>query len=89
MMNFTLLNALPLNLLNVVQTWLDSIEVCDPKVAQFICKLIPDRCPFERKIYFCNRLIISIPPLCHFNPVYQQLISLRLRALTYLFEIEN
>ncbi|WP_414652783.1 Mo-dependent nitrogenase C-terminal domain-containing protein [Gloeocapsopsis dulcis] len=87
-MNFTL-TTLPLSLLHIVQKWLNSIEVCDPKVAQFICKLIPAHCPFERKIYFFNRLIIYIPPLCHFNPVYQQLISLRLRALSYLFEIEE
>jgi hypothetical protein len=87
-MIFTLI-ALPLNLLDVVRKWLDSIQICNPIAAQFICKLVPARCPFERTIYFFNCFMIHIPPLCHFNPIYQQLISLRLRALTYLFEVEE
>ncbi|WP_081588104.1 Mo-dependent nitrogenase C-terminal domain-containing protein [Gloeocapsa sp. PCC 7428] len=69
-MIFTLI-ALPFNLLDVVRKWLDSIQICDPIAAQFICKLIPARCPFERKINFFNCFMIHIPPLCHFNPIYQ------------------
>jgi hypothetical protein len=31
-----------------------------------------------------GRHLFHIPPLCHFNPVYNELIALRFRALLFL-----
>jgi hypothetical protein len=67
-----------------LQYWLERIEVLDVNTAQRICKLIPARCPFERKIYVFDRLLVHIPPLCKLNPFYEQLITLRFKALNYL-----
>ncbi len=70
-------------LLNLVRQWLESIEVRDPKLARLLCKIIPARCPFERKIKF-NHTVFRIPPLCKLNPFYDQVVSLRFRCLSYL-----
>jgi len=70
--------------LNPVRDWLDELEVQDPKIARFLCKLIPPQCPFERDINLFGRTIAHIPPLCKLNPLYDQLVGLRFRALSYL-----
>jgi Mo-dependent nitrogenase C-terminus len=67
-----------------LRQWLTSIEVCNDKFAHSICRMIPARCPFERKIKLFNRTVVSIPPLCKFNPLYNQLVELRFKALIYL-----
>lgn len=72
------------DLLNPVRDWLDQMEVHDPKVAHFLCKLIPSQCPFERDINLFGHKVVHIPPLCKLNPLYEQLVSLRFRALSYL-----
>ena len=46
--------------------------------------MIPTQCPFERDISLFGRTIVSIPPLCKLNPLYEELIGLRFRALCYL-----
>jgi hypothetical protein len=46
--------------------------------------LIPMQCPFEQDIYLFGRQIGHIPPLCQLNPLYEELIGLRFRALCYL-----
>ena len=71
-------------LLHPVRDWLDELEVQDPKIARFLCKLIPPQCPFERDINLFGRTIAHIPPLCKLNPLYDQLVGLRFRALSYL-----
>jgi hypothetical protein len=71
-------------LLHPVQDWMDGLEVHDPRVARFICRLIPPQCPFERDITLFGRKIVHIPPLCQLNPLYEQLVGLRFRALSYL-----
>lgn len=63
---------------------LDSIEVKSPKFARLLCKLIPAQCPFEREVKIFDRTLFYIPPLCKLNPIYEQLIGLRFRALCYL-----
>lgn len=63
---------------------LDSIEVKSPKFARLLCKLIPAQCPFEREVKVFDRTLFYIPPLCKLNPIYEQLIGLRFRALCYL-----
>ncbi|MCI3279410.1 nitrogenase [Synechococcus sp. PCC 6717] len=73
-----------LRLLDPVRNWLDDLEIKDPKVARFLCRLIPPQCPFERDITLFGRKIVHIPPLCKLNPLYDQLVGLRFRSLTYL-----
>ncbi len=67
-----------------VRHWLDELEMHDPRVARFLCKLIPPQCPFERDVKLFGRKVVHIPPLCKLNPLYDQLVYLRFRALSYL-----
>lgn len=70
----------------LVRQWLNRIEIKEPQFAIRLSKLIPARCPFERKIVFCGRTLVSIPPLCKLNPLYDELIALRFRAICYLVD---
>lgn len=72
------------DVLQPVRQWLDKLEIHEPKVARFLCKMIPSQCPFERDIKLFGRKIVHIPPLCKINPLYEQLVGLRFRALSYL-----
>ncbi|HLO86136.1 MAG TPA: Mo-dependent nitrogenase C-terminal domain-containing protein [Nostocaceae cyanobacterium] len=72
------------DILNPVRDWLDGLEIHDPRVASFLCKMIPSQCPFERDIVLFGRKIVHIPPLCKINPLYEQLVGLRFRSLSYL-----
>lgn len=75
-----------LNLLFLLRDKLDQIEFHNPQLARFISKLIPAQCPFERDIKLFGRTIAHIPPLCKLNPLYEQLVGLRFRALCYLVD---
>ena len=77
-------NQKSLNPWKPFQKWLDSWEIKEQSVARRIVKLIPSQCPFERQIKVCGRVIVKIPALCKFNPLYEQLIGLRFRALCFL-----
>lgn len=70
--------------LQPLQEWLDHLDVQDPRLARFLCKLIPPQCPFERNVKLFGNKVIHIPPMCKLNPLYDQLVGLRFRALTYL-----
>ncbi|MBD2774412.1 Mo-dependent nitrogenase C-terminal domain-containing protein [Iningainema tapete] len=70
--------------LRPLRDWLDKLEVQDPRLARFLCKMIPSHCPFERDVTLFKRKIVHIPPLCKLNPLYEQLVFLRFRALSYL-----
>ncbi|AFZ45819.1 Mo-dependent nitrogenase family protein [Halothece sp. PCC 7418] len=72
------------DILKPVRDWLDGMEVDDPRVARFICKLVPSQCPFERDIRLFGHKLVHIPPLCKLNPLYEQLVGLRFRALSFL-----
>ncbi|NET33112.1 MAG: nitrogenase [Cyanothece sp. SIO1E1] len=72
------------DLLKPTREWLDQLEVHDPRVARFLCKLIPAQCPFERDVELFGRKIVHIPAMCKINPLYEQLVGLRFRALSYL-----
>jgi hypothetical protein len=74
------------DLLQPVRQWLDEIEIRDPKLARFLSRVIPAQCPFERDIKLFGYLVAHIPPLCKLNPLYEQLVSLRFRALCYLVD---
>ena len=71
-------------LLQPVKEWLDEMDIHDPRLARFLCKVIPAQCPFERDINLFGRTIAHIPPLCKLNPLYEQLVGLRFRSLSYL-----
>jgi len=73
-----------INLFQPVQQWLDNLEIENRQTARRIVNLIPAQCPFARTISIRGRAILSIPPLCKLNPVYEQLVSLRFRALCFL-----
>ncbi|MBX9253840.1 Mo-dependent nitrogenase C-terminal domain-containing protein [Desmonostoc muscorum CCALA 125] len=75
-----------LDLLQPLRQWLDKIEIQNRKLAKFIAKLIPAQCPFERDIMLFGRTIGHIPPMCKLNPLYDELIGLRFRALCYLVD---
>lgn len=77
-------SSLPPRLLSPLQDWLDRLEIQDPRLARFLCKMIPSQCPFERDITLFGRKTIHIPPMCKLNPLYEQLVGLRFRALSYL-----
>lgn len=70
--------------LRPMRDWLDKLDIQDPRVARFLCKMIPSQCPFERDVTLFKRKIVHIPPLCKLNPLYEQLVGLRFRALSYL-----
>lgn len=72
------------NVLQPIKDWLDGWEVHDPRVAHFVCKMIPSQCPFERDIVLFGRKIVHIPAMCQINPLYEQLVGMRFRALCYL-----
>ena len=64
--------------------WIDSIEVKDPVVARRIARFVPSQCPFERDIVLFGRTVAHIPPMCKLNPLYDELVGLRFRALCFL-----
>ncbi len=70
--------------LGFIRNRLERLEIQDPKLARFVCKIIPAQCPFERDIKLFGRQIAHIPPLCKLNPLYEQLVGLRFKALCYL-----
>lgn len=72
------------DLLQPLRQWLASLKINHPILAVGIAKLIPAQCPFEREISLFGRKIAYIPPLCKLNPFYEELVSLRFRALCYL-----
>lgn len=63
---------------------LEQIKIQNPQLAKFLCQLIPAQCPFERIIQFRGRVLLQIPPLCKLNPLYEEIVGLRFRALCYL-----
>jgi tellurite resistance protein len=70
--------------LKPAREWLDQFDVHDPRLARFLCKMIPAQCPFERDVVLFKKKLVHIPPMCKLNPLYDQLVGLRFRALSYL-----
>ncbi|MEG4944370.1 Mo-dependent nitrogenase C-terminal domain-containing protein [Microcoleus sp. F4-D5] len=70
--------------LHPLKQWLDNTAIKSQKLARLLCKFIPSQCPFEREVKICDRTLLSIPPLCKLNPLYEQVVGLRFRALCYL-----
>ena len=63
---------------------LAKIKVENPQLARRICQLIPSQCPFERDVNLFGRKLFHIPAMCKLNPVYNEVMELRFRALAYL-----
>jgi hypothetical protein len=75
-----------LDILNPVRRRIEQIPVENKQTAHRIVSLIPADCPFERDIKLFGHTIGHIPPMCKLNPLYEQLIMLRFRALCYLVD---
>jgi Mo-dependent nitrogenase C-terminus len=77
------------DLLAPIRNWLDRFDIKDIETAKLICRLIPSSCPFERDVTLFGRTLFHIPPLCHLNPLYQELSLLRFRAEIFLAADNN
>jgi len=77
---------LAIDWLRPLRQWLNSIELQTPAQAHLICQLIPAQCPFAREVHIGSVLHIQVPPLCKLNPLYNEVVALRFRALCYLAE---
>lgn len=75
-----------LDLLLPLREWIDRLEVHRASTAHLICCLIPNSCPFERDISVLGH-IFHIPALCKLNPLYNEFVNLRFRALIYLADV--
>jgi hypothetical protein len=71
------------SLWNRLQQFLDAIEIHNSKLAHLVCAIIPAQCPFERSIHFLGHHF-HIPPLCKLNPLYEQVVGLRFKCLSFL-----
>ncbi|MGC1197584.1 MAG: Mo-dependent nitrogenase C-terminal domain-containing protein [Geitlerinemataceae cyanobacterium] len=74
------------HLLQSTRQWLDTREIRNRQLALFLSKTIPSQCPFARDINLFGRHLLHIPPMCKLNPLYDQLVGLRFRALCYLVD---
>jgi len=72
------------SVLEPVKEWLDHMDIHDSRLANLICRVVPAQCPFERDIVLFGRKIMHIPAMCEINPLYDQLVGLRFRSLSYL-----
>lgn len=72
------------NGLHPIRQWLNGLEIRTPALAHLICRTIPVQCPFERDICLLGCISVHIPPLCKLNPLYEEVVGLRFRALCYL-----
>lgn len=70
-----------------LRRWVDRVEVKNRKFAHLVCRLIPCDCPFDRDINLFGRKLLHIPPLCKLNPLYDEFVGLRFRALSYLTDV--
>ncbi|NEP19153.1 MAG: nitrogenase [Leptolyngbya sp. SIO4C1] len=72
------------DLLRPLRQWIENLQVRNPITARRIAQLIPSQCPFERDLQVFGRTVAHIPPLCKLNPLYEEVVGLRFRALCYL-----
>jgi hypothetical protein len=72
------------NGLDPLRQWLNQLEIRNSILAHLICRIVPVQCPFARDICLFGRISVQIPPLCKLNPLYEEIVGLRFRALCYL-----
>jgi hypothetical protein len=70
--------------LRPLRQWLDNLKVGDRQFAHWLCQLIPAQCPFERDVKLFGKTLFHIPPMCKLNPLYEEVVGLRFRAMCYL-----
>jgi Mo-dependent nitrogenase C-terminus len=75
-----------LSILYPLQQLIDRWEIREQKVARQIVRLIPSACPFAREVKIFGKVVFRIPALCKLNPLYEQFMNLRFRALCFLSE---
>jgi Mo-dependent nitrogenase C-terminus len=75
-----------LDILYPLRRLVDGIPVKNSRIAHLICQIIPCCCPFERNIKLLGHTV-HIPPLCKLNPLYDDLVGLRFRALSFLSDV--
>jgi Mo-dependent nitrogenase C-terminus len=88
-MDYVLLNGrrkppCKFDILYPIRQRIDRWTIKDSKTAHYICKLVPSHCPFERDVKLFGRTLFHIPPLCKLNPLFDEIVALRFRALCYL-----
>lgn len=74
------------DVLKPIRNWLERMPVENEKTAYRIVSLIPADCPFERDVKVFKKTIAHIPPMCKINPLYDQLMMLRFKAMCYLVD---
>ncbi|MEB3226145.1 MAG: Mo-dependent nitrogenase C-terminal domain-containing protein [Synechococcus sp.] len=74
------------DLLQPLRQWLNGLEIANAERARLICQLVPAQCPFAQEISLAGLIHFKIPPLCKLNPLYEEVVALRFRALCYLAE---
>ena len=82
--NWMLGEKVNLDIFQALRQRLDRVQVSSPKLAHRLCQLIPAQCPFERDITVFGRKLFHIPPMCKLNPLYEEVVALRFRALCFL-----
>jgi hypothetical protein len=72
------------DMLKPLREWLDNLKISNPQLAHKLCQLIPSQCPFERDLNLFGRTLLHIPPMCKLNPLYDEVVMLRFKAMCYL-----
>lgn len=72
------------DILQPIRQRVENIQIRDRQLAHRLCKLIPSQCPFERDVKLFGKTLFHIPPMCKLNPLYEEVVGLRFRALCYL-----
>lgn len=72
------------DLFKPLRSWLDNLKISNPQLAHKLCQLIPSQCPFERDLNLFGRTLLHIPPMCKLNPLYDEVVMLRFKAMCYL-----
>ncbi|MEA5605118.1 Mo-dependent nitrogenase C-terminal domain-containing protein [Nostoc sp. UHCC 0252] len=72
------------DILQPLRQRVENIQVRDRQLAHRLCKMIPSQCPFERDVKVFGKTLFHIPPMCKLNPLYEEVVGLRFRAMCYL-----
>lgn len=79
-------SPLPLAPLVPLRRWINRIDIASPWVARWVCRLVPNTCPAAYTVRLWGRTVLSLPSLCHLNPLQDELVDLRFRAADFLYE---
>lgn len=74
------------DLLSPLRYLINNFTIRSYRVAHLICKVVPCACPFERDVTLFDRTF-HIPAFCKLNPLYNEVVLLRFRALSYLTDV--